>query len=202
MVFNFGLTKHRILKDILPHYIFEKLRNGDESPLYEMYRLYRDEFLAWSKKQFNTTDEQAKDAFQDAMLDFHQNVLTGRLTELTSSLKTYIFQIGKHKILNIQKKESRLTYHDALHMINNGEVDHFMEEENKAYTQEQISQGIEKLPEDCQKVLKLFYFSEYDMDSIARELNYKNADTAKSKKSLCMKNLMSELKKMSSILVF
>ncbi len=202
MVFNFGLTKHRILKDILPHHIFEALRNGDDSPLYEMYRLYRDEFLAWSKKQFNTTDEQAKDAFQDAMLDFHQNVLTGRLTELTSSLKTYIFQIGKHKILNIQKKESRLTYHDALHMINNGEVDHFMEEENKAYTEEQISQAIEKLPEDCQKVLKLFYFSEYDMDSIARELNYKNADTAKSKKSLCMKNLMSELKKMSSILVF
>ena len=121
---TFGLTKHRILKDILPHHIFEKLRNGDEYPLYEMYRLYRDEFLAWSKKQFNTTDEQAKDAFQDAMLDFHQNVLTGRLTELTSSLKTYIFQIGKHKILNIQKKESRLTYHDALHMINNGEVDY------------------------------------------------------------------------------
>jgi RNA polymerase sigma factor (sigma-70 family) len=202
MVFNFGLTKQRILKDILPHHIFEKLRNGDESPLYEMYRLYRDEFLAWSKKQFNTTDEQAKDAFQDALLDFHQNVLTGRLTELTSSLKTYIFQIGKHKILNIQKKESRLTYHDALHMINNGEVDQFMEEENQAYTQEQISQAIEKLPEDCQKVLKLFYFSEYDMDSIARELNYKNSDTAKSKKSLCMKNLIRELKKMSSILVF
>lgn len=94
-----------------------------------------------------------------------------------------------------------MTYHDALHLIENGEVENFMEEENKAYTQEQISKAIEKLPEDCQKVLKLFYFSEYDMESIARELNYKNADTAKSKKSVCMKNLMNELKKMSMLLV-
>lgn len=94
-----------------------------------------------------------------------------------------------------------MTYHDALHLITHGEVDIFMEEENKAYTQEQISKAIEKIPEDCQKVLNLFYFKEYDMDSIAREMNYKNGDTAKSKKSVCMKNLMNELKKISSLLV-
>jgi RNA polymerase sigma-70 factor (ECF subfamily) len=74
-----------------------------------------------------------------------------------------------------------------------------MEDENKAYTQEQISKAIDKLPEDCQKLLKLYYFNEYDMDSVARELNYKNSDTAKSKKSICMKNLMVELKKLSML---
>ncbi len=197
--FNFYL---HIIKDFNFHIIQEKLRRGDETPLYDLYRAYRNEFITWSRNNYKSSDEQAKDAFQDAMLDFHQNVLTGKLTELTSSLKTYIFQIGKHKILNIQKKESRMTYHDALHLINNGELLQFMEEENKAYTQEQISVAIEKLPEDCQKVLKLYYFNEYDMDSIAREMNYKNSDTAKSKKSLCMKNLLNELKKISSIVVF
>jgi hypothetical protein len=39
------------------------------------------------------------------------------------------------------------------------------------------------------------------MSSIARELNYKNADTAKSKKSICMKKLLAELAKLSKILV-
>ena len=39
------------------------------------------------------------------------------------------------------------------------------------------------------------------MPSIARELNYKNSDTAKSKKSVCMKKLMIELNKLSKILV-
>jgi RNA polymerase sigma factor (sigma-70 family) len=162
--------------------------------------LNRDEFIQWSAKNYSATSEQAKDAFQEAILDFHQNVIHGKLTELSSSLKTYLFQIGKHKLLNILKKDRRMTYNDALHMINHGEVDIFMEEENKAYTQEQISRAIEQLPEDCQKVLNLFYFKEYDMETIAREMNYKNSDTAKSKKSVCMKKLISELKKISMLL--
>lgn len=189
------------LKGFRPNIILDKLRSGDDSPIFELYKLYRDEFIVWSKSTYKATDEQAKDAFQEAVLDFHQNVICGHLTELSSTIKTYLFQIGKHKLLNIQKKESRMTYHDALHLIENREVESFMEEENKAYTREQISKAIEKLPEDCQKVLKLFYFSEYDMESIARDLNYKNADTAKSKKSVCMKNLMNELKKISMLLV-
>lgn len=189
------------LKDFRPNIILDKLRSGDESPLYDLYRLYRDEFVQWSSKNYNASHDQAKDAFQDAMLDFHNNVITGKLTDLSSTIKTYLFQIGKHKLLNIQKKESRLTYHDNLQLIQSGEAERYMEEENKAYSQEQISQAIDKLPEDCQKVLKLFYFNEYDMESIARELEYKNADTAKSKKSLCMKNLMNELKKISMLLV-
>lgn len=189
------------MKDFRPNIILEKLRNGDESPIYELYQLYRNEFIAWSGSNYKATKDQAKDAFQDAIIDFHQNVISGHLTELSSTIKTYLFQIGKHKLLNIQKKEQRMTYHDALHLIENGEVENFMEEENKAYSQEQISKAIENLPEDCQKVLKLYYFSEYDMESIAREMNYKNADTAKSKKSVCMKNLMSELKKLSMLFV-
>ena len=189
------------MKYFRPNIILEKLRNGDESPIYELYKLYRDEFIVWSKSTYKATDDQAKDAFQEAVLDFHQNVISGHLTELSSTIKTYLFQIGKHKLLNIQKKESRMTYHEALHLIDNGEMGSFMEEEQKAYSQERISKAIEKLPEDCQKVLKFYYFSEYDMESIAREMNYKNADTAKSKKSLCMKNLLNELKKMSMLLV-
>lgn len=189
------------MQDFRPNIILAKLRKGDDSPIYELYRLYRDEFIAWSKSKYSSTEDQAKDAFQEAVLDFHQNVLSGKLTDLSSTIKTYLFQIGKFKLLNIQKKERRLTYHDALHLIENGEAEKFMEEENKAYTQEQISQAIDKLPEDCQKVLRLYYFNEYDMDSVAREMAYKNSDTAKSKKSNCMKNLMAELKKLSMIFV-
>jgi RNA polymerase sigma factor (sigma-70 family) len=189
------------LNNLSSNIILDKLRSGDDSPIFDLYKLYRNEFIVWSKSTYRANEEQAKDAFQEAVLDFHQNVISGHLTELSSTIKTYLFQIGKHKLLNIQKKEQRMTYHEALHLIENGEAEKFMEEEQKAYSQEQISKAIEKLPEDCQKVLKLFYFNEYDMDSIARELNYKNADTAKSKKSVCMRNLLNELKKMSMLLV-
>ncbi len=189
------------MKDFRPNIILDKLRNGDDSPIFDLYTLYRNEFIVWSKSTYKATEEQAKDAFQEAVLDFHQNVITGHLTELSSTIKTYLFQIGKHKLLNLQKKESRLAYHDNLQLIQNGEVEKYMEEENRVYTQEQITKAIDKLPQDCQQVLKLYYFNEYDMESIAREMNYKNADTAKSKKSVCMKNLMNELKKISLLFV-
>lgn len=181
--------------------ILDKIRKGDETPIFELYQLHRDEFLAWSKNTYEATADQAKDAFQDAIIDFHQNVMTGQLIELSSSIKTYLFQIGKHKLLNIQKKESRITYHESFQLIDTKEIERYMEEESHLYSQEQISAAIENVPADCQKVLKLFYFEEYDMDSIARELNYKNADTAKSKKSLCMNKLIEELNKIKTVKV-
>jgi len=170
--------------------------------LIDLYKLYRNEFITWSCKEFRAKEEQAKDAFQEAILDFHQNIVSGQLTELISSEKTYLFQIGKHKVLNLIKKESRITYNHNLHLIKGKEYEDFMDDENQAYTQEQISSAINKLPEDCQKVLKLHYFNEYDMDSIAREMEYKNADTAKSKKSVCLKKLIDELNKLSKNLLF
>lgn len=185
-----------------PQNIIQQIKLGNEQPLIDLYKLYRNEFIAWSCKEFRAKEEEAKDAFQEAILDFQQNIVSGKLTELISSEKTYLFQIGKHKVLNLIKKESRITYNDNLHLIKGKEYEDFMNDENQAYTQEQISSAINKLPEDCQKVLKLHYFNEYDMDSIAREMEYKNSDTAKSKKSVCMKKLIFELNKLSKILLF
>ncbi len=76
-----------------------------------------------------------------------------------------------------------------------------MQAEENEHKLDDIAQAMSKLPKDCQRLLKLYYFKEYDMLSIARELNYKNADTAKSKKSICMKKLLAELAKLSKILV-
>lgn len=183
-------------------HIINEIRKGNKSVLMDLYSDFRDEFILWSQKNFGASREQAKDAFQDAILDFNENISSGKLIELTCSVKTYLFQIGRNKIINILKKEQRITYNDNLHLIKTKEYEDFMDEENKSFTQEQISQAIEKLPEDCQEVLKLHYFKEYDMESIAREMNYKNSDTAKSKKSVCMKRLIAELNKFKMILIF
>jgi RNA polymerase sigma-70 factor (ECF subfamily) len=92
--------------------IIVRIKSGDERPLYELYRLYRNEFISWCSKNFKANEEQAKDAFQEAILDFHQNIINEKLIELTSNLKTYLFQLGKFKLLNILKKEARITYND------------------------------------------------------------------------------------------
>ncbi len=183
------------------NHIIEKIRQGHEKVLMSLYADFRDEFIVFAYKNFGAQKEQAKDAFQETILDFNENIVTGKLTELTCSVKTYLFQIGRNKVINILRKEQRITYNDNLHLIKVKEYEDFMDEENISFTQEQISQAIEKLPDDCKEVLKLHYFKEYDMESIAREMNYKNADTAKSKKSLCLKRLVAELNKLKLILI-
>lgn len=182
--------------------LIEEIKRGNEKPLLDLYAKYRNEFIVWSQNKYKVRKELAQDVFQESIFEYYQNIKSGRLTELVSGEKTYIFQIGKFKILNLIKKESRVTYHDNLQMIKGKEFEEFMDAEEKNYTNEQLKEAISKLPEDCQKVLELHYFNEFDMESIAENMGYKNADTAKSKKSLCMKKLVVELKKLSMIFVF
>lgn len=180
--------------------LIQRIKNGEESPIVEIYLLYRDEFILWSTNQFHIQTEQAKDTFQDAVIDFHENIKSGKLEILSSSAKTYLFQIAKFKIINLLKREKRITYIDDLVLINSESQDYLLNEDMK-YKLEDIKEALSKLPKDCQRLLKLYYFNEFDMTSIARELNYKNSDTAKSKKSVCMKKLIIELNKLSKILV-
>ncbi len=182
--------------------LIEEIRSGSDKPLVELYAKYRNEFIVWSQLKFKLRKEQAQDIFQESLFEFYHNIISGRLTELVSNEKTYIFQIGKFKIINSIKKESRITYLENLQMIKGKEFEEFMQIEDQNYSNEQIKEAISKLPEDCQKVLKLYYFDEFDMESIAENMGYKNADTAKSKKSTCMKKLVIELKKLSMIFVF
>lgn len=153
------------------------------------------------RRDFGANEEQAKDAFQEALIAFHQNICSKKLTELTCSVRSYLFQLGIHKILNLLKKERRLTYDNDLQLIQGKEFEDYMNEDRLESIQEQIGKALEKLPEDCRKVLKLYYYHNYDMDSIAREMGYKNADTAKSKKLLSMKKLLTELKRMTLLLL-
>ena len=180
--------------------IIQKISQGMEGPLIDIYSLYRDEFILWSTKHYTINEEQSKDLFQDAIIDFQRNIQTGKLKVLTSSIKTYLFQIAKFKVINFIKRESRQTYIDDIELIK-GERNAYILEEEKQYKLDDIAKAISKLPDDCQTLLKLYYYKEYDMSSIARELNYKNSDTAKAKKSVCMKKLIVELSKISKIFI-
>lgn len=182
-------------------HIIAEIRAGKNGCIEKLYSRYRNEFLLWGRRNFALSDDQLKDVFQDLVIDFHANVVSGKLTELSSSLKTYLFQLGKNKLINLVNREKRITYGFDPELIKGQEQRDYMNEEDRLYKLEQVKAAIEKLPEDCQQVLKLYYFNEYDMTSIAREMGYKNADTAKSKKSLCMKKLFAELNKLKMFLM-
>ncbi|HSI89663.1 MAG TPA: sigma-70 family RNA polymerase sigma factor [Adhaeribacter sp.] len=166
----------------------ERLRNGDESCLQEMYDLYRVDFTSWAERRFSLEPEEARDAFQNCLIAFYENILSGKLNTLSSSPRTYLFAIGKNKILKSKKNLPLYANLDDFPDINHIEDDNTeaeMEDERNLA----VHKALQQLGPDCQKVLELFYFRNCKMEQIAQALNYKNENVTKVKKASCLKKL-------------
>ena len=57
-----------------------------------------------------------------------------------------------------------------------------------------LQKGLNKLGDQCKKVLELFYYEEKKLDEIQSILGYTNKDVLKSQKSRCLKQLKELIK--------
>ncbi|MDN5210826.1 sigma-70 family RNA polymerase sigma factor [Fulvivirgaceae bacterium BMA12] len=169
--------------------IVEDIRQGGNEGLIEIYKLYRSEFFSWSQRQFSLDDAASADLFQDTIISLRKNIVKGKLTHLSSSLKTYLFAIGKHLALSRLRRDSKTVLSDDLLKLQLSEdfiTDAPLKNrEKKKY----ISQILQELGEPCYSILRLYYYENFSMESIARYLDYKNENVVKSQKLRCIKTL-------------
>lgn len=149
-----------------------------------------------------------EDIYQESFIAVHENLLRGRIKENTS-WSSYIIQIG----LNLAAKDSRHSgktdsidnspvYDEDGQSALSRKVERLLavdaESEETIYTDKEALQilGTELsfTPEPCATIIRLFYYDRMSMEDIAMAVNMKNAATAKSKKSQCMKALTSRIK--------
>ncbi len=85
--------------------ILKALKKHDTEKLSVIYDAYENAFINWVIKDFGVDRDLAVDTYADAVLDFYENLVNGTYTKRKgASLKTYIFDIGKYKLLNINKR--------------------------------------------------------------------------------------------------
>ncbi|MEO1438375.1 MAG: hypothetical protein AAFV80_22730, partial [Bacteroidota bacterium] len=89
--------------------MLDQIRGGDQQLLKTLYEEYREAFLAWSLKHYQLDEEEIIEVFQKAFTIFYFNIKEGKLYELSSSLKTYLFGIGKHLYLKKFSAKKRET---------------------------------------------------------------------------------------------
>lgn len=175
------------------HAYINRLKTDREKCLEELYTLYRKDFTDWACHKFVCEPEEAEDVFQDSLIIFYENVLSGKLQTLTSSLRTYLFAIGKHKILRNKKNSLLYANVDDIFDINLIEISNDSLEDAEQRHQA-VHDAIVQLGPDCRKVIELFYYQELNMTQVAKNMNYKNENVAKVKKASCMRKLASFLK--------
>lgn len=159
-------------------------------------------------KYENLSFDTIEDLYQDAFIAVHENLLRGRIKENTS-WSSYIIQIG----LNLASKDMR--HSGITDSIDNSpicdedgqsalsrEVERLLavnvESDKSIYTdyeaQQVLGTELNYTPEPCATIIRLYYYDRMSMEDIAVAVNMKNATTAKSKKSQCMKTLVGRVK--------
>ncbi len=172
------------------HSLIEKIKNKDgEAELKEIYDKYRNEFLIWAMRKHSCTKEEAKDVFQQSVIIFYENIIYGKVKEITSQVKTYIFSIGKNKILELSRQKSKQQFNSEDYMFAGQDI--FYNDFDDVYEEkiQKIEQCISKIGDPCKKLLVEFYYHKRPMIDIAEIMDYKNSDTVKNLKYKCLKRL-------------
>ena len=162
----------------------QSLYNGDPAILDTIYLHYKEGFMEYAKR-YPIERDVVMDVYHDSIIVLYENVLKGKLNGLQSSLKTYLYAIGKYKIFAVLKSIQKEKFHekDLIESISMFEID-TTEEKLKSLRCAYLQLGPK-----CQQMLYLFYYRGMTLEDIQREMTYKAKDTVKSQKSRCLKQL-------------
>src|SRR5690606_21677505 len=128
------------------------------------------------------------DTYQDAIVTLYENILSGKLVSLTSSLKTYVFAIGKYKIYNSLKVKVSTTDSDDYdqHWYEDDDEELLLLKEENIV---KLQAAYQQLGTKCKEVVRLFYYDNLSIEEIKERLGYTSKDVVKSQKSRCVKKI-------------
>jgi RNA polymerase sigma factor (sigma-70 family) len=173
--------------------IIAEILDGRETTLRRIYPLYAAEFKAWARRYVRCSEADLTDAYQEALVAFYRNIVAGRLTNLTSSMKTYIFAIGYRQLKRALRQQHQTAFVGEPSEADLPQDPHFLqlliEDEDYQAQKTHLGQALEQLSPACQKVLELYFYQGYSIPQIKEQLNYQSENSVSVQKSRCLKSL-------------
>tara|TARA_R110002167_G_scaffold108803_6_gene277719 strand:- start:292 stop:849 length:558 start_codon:yes stop_codon:yes gene_type:complete len=171
--------------------LISQLRKRDRNALKGVYTDYRTEFFKFSARY--TSDEgKLEDVFQDALIVLFENAQAGKLDSLKSSIKTYVFSIGKFMLFKHFRDNKREVFSDHDYIFDGNEqsvIEEVYLDDGPNEYQQQIVANFKKLGEKCREILEMFYLQGMKLETIMSAQGYENKNVVKSQKSRCLKSL-------------
>ncbi len=152
--------------------------------------IYRDNYNMVQSLVINNNGsaDDAKDVFQEAMIVLYENVRSGTF-ELNCQIKTYVYSVARRLWLKRLQQLSRYSPPvESLEQVVPVE-DEIEEHEKRNSEFEMMDKAISSLGEPCKSLLEAYYLQKQNMQVIAANFGYTNADNAKNQKYKCLMRL-------------
>lgn len=153
--------------------------------------------IPFLQKQFGLSEEDCKDVFQESFIVLHNNIILGKLNNLTSSLSTYFTGICVNKAreaLRRNSKQIRVEDNVSLDFLNeNIKADkiesllQFEHEEASIANRKEalVRQIVSNLPSPCNELLWGYFRDNLNMKTLAQMFNYSSENSVKVTKHRC-----------------
>ena len=167
--------------------LLDGLANEDKTSIERIYREHYSMVQSLVVNNTGTADD-AADIFQETMIVLFEKAKAGTL-ELHCQLKTFIYSISKRLWLK------KLQYLQRFTIQNDGLVETIpVEEEIERHEKKQndfsiMENAMSKIGEPCKSLLEAYYLQKKQMQEIAADFGYTNADNAKTQKYKCLVRL-------------
>ncbi len=167
--------------------LLKGLANNDSKAI---ETIYKDNFNMVQNFVLNNNGnyDEARDIFQEAMIALYEKAQNNSFT-LTCQIKTYLYSICKRLWLKRLQQLGRYT-----NSVDGFEETVAVEEDFEAHEKKNaefaiMDRALNSLGEPCKSLLEGYYLKKMDMNALAVEFGYTNADNAKNQKYKCLMRL-------------
>lgn len=161
-------------------------RNDNEA----VEKIYKDNYGVVQALIINNNGsiDDARDVFQETMIVLYEKARFGSL-ELNCQIRTYIYSVARRIWLKKLQQQSRFV--GELNMTESViAVEDDIDEHQKRDTEfGMMEKAIQSIGEPCRGLLEAFYLQKKNMQEIASEFGYTNAENAKTQKYKCLVRL-------------
>jgi RNA polymerase sigma factor (sigma-70 family) len=135
----------------------------------------------------NGSADDAKDIFQEAMIVLYEKARSGSF-ELNCQIKTYVYSVCRRLWLKrLQQANRFMEIANIETVVPVDEDTEGHEKRNREFGM--MEKAIDSLGEPCKSLLEAYYLQKRNMQEIAFQFGYTNAENAKNQKYKCLVRL-------------
>lgn len=176
--------------------IISDLRSGKLHAVEDLYARYRADFFRWAGRRFDAGKQDLEDAWQDAVMAFYTQVMSGQLTSLRYDARVWLFSVGYKRLLNQRRKTKRILWRDDIDKILQNHTTGFDIQEHRSHPEkkESLHVAMKSMSAQCREMLVQRYFMEKSIEELQEEWEHNSTNTTSATLSRCLKRLKDIIK--------